>query len=77
MLQRSNSLVRVTDLFMGRCFSFKNFSSRINIQLTFLIELIFNCPIMGLFGFSGLRFRKVSVALLLLLFSRTLLLFVS
>ena len=40
----------------------------VSISNLFLIELIFNCPIMVWFGFSNLRFCKVIVALLLLLF---------
>ena len=37
-------------------------------QICFLLNQILYCTIMIRFGFSSLRFRKVSVALLLLLF---------
>ena len=40
----------------------------VSISNLFLIELIFNCPILIRFEFSSLRFCKVSVALLPLLF---------
>ena len=43
---------------------------KFNISNMFLVELIFSSPIMIQFGFSSLRFRKVLVALLLLLFSQ-------
>ena len=41
----------------------------VSISNLFLIELIFNCPMIIGFGFSSLRLREDSVALLLLLFS--------
>ena len=44
----------------------------VSISNLFLIELIFNCPIVIQFGFSSLRICKVSVALLLFLFSQIL-----
>ena len=52
------------------------FIKEVRISNWFLIELIFNCPIMIRYRFSSLIFSKVTVPLLLLLFPQ-LLLFVS